>query len=313
MTSPTVPNPMSTVPMTEMTEANGTTNPPIPDAGERTAVNFDTEQCKTKEILAGEGEAPHGPMDINYWPLRNLRMDFREYVGEFLGTFVLLFMGNGVVATTLLDNNLGFLSITFGWGIAVTMGLYVSLGTSSGHLNPAVTVANAFFGGFPWKKVPGYIAMQMLGAFVGAACAYGVYADLLNKKVSDGEIEDYAGMFSTYPRDGNSLFSCIFGEFICTAMLTFCVCGIFDTHNAPATGHEPLAVGALVFAIGNNVGYATGYAINPARDFGPRVFSAILYGSTVFTRGDYYFWVPLFIPLLGGIFGIILYKYFVPH
>ncbi|AAZ11715.1 Aquaglyceroporin 1 [Trypanosoma equiperdum] len=286
-------------------------NEPIPN---RSA----NPQEKNENELVGDNadNEAHDAVDVNYWAPRQLRLDYRNYMGEFLGTFVLLFMGNGVVATTILDKDLGFLSITLGWGIAVTMGLYISLGISCGHLNPAVTLANAVFGCFPWRRVPGYIAAQMLGAFVGAACAYGVYADLL-KQHSGGLVgfgdKGFAGMFSTYPREGNRLFYCIFSEFICTAILLFCVGGIFDPNNSPAKGHEPLAVGALVFAIGNNIGYASGYAINPARDFGPRVFSAILFGSEVFTTGNYYFWVPLFIPFLGGIFGLFLYKYFVPY
>nr|UXW83520.1 aquaglyceroporin AQP3/AQP2 chimera [Trypanosoma evansi] len=267
-----------------------------------------------KHEVAEAQEKPVG--GINFWAPRELRLNYRDYMGELLGTFVLLFMGNGVVATVIIDGKLGFLSITLGWGIAVTMALYVSLGISSGHLNPAVTVGNAVFGDFPWRKVPGYIAAQMLGAFLGAACAYGVFADLL-KAHGGGELIAFgekgtAGVFSTYPRDSNGLFSCIFGEFICTAMLLFCVCGIFDPNNSPAKGHEPLAVGALVFAIGNNIGYSTGYAINPARGFGPRVFSSFLYGGEVFSHANYYFWVPLVIPLFGGIFGLFLYKYFVP-
>ncbi|KAG8343638.1 putative Major intrinsic protein [Trypanosoma vivax] len=283
-----------------------------PGRSEETEQGREPMECEQNN---GEGERP-SKLDVNRWPPYGLRMAYREYIAEFFGTLVLLLMGNGVVATCSLDKSLNFLSITLGWGMAVTMGLYVSLGISGGHLNPAVTVANAVWGKFPWRKVPGYICAQVFGAFTGAACAYSIFADLL-KEMNGGNFERFelhvAGIFSTYPRPGNGLFSCFLGEMLCTAILLFCVCGIFDNKNWAAKGHEPLAVGALVFAIGINIGYATGYAINPARDFGPRLFSSLLLGKEVFTYGNCYFWVPIVAPLLGGIFGHFLYSYVVPH
>nr|AKN63441.1 aquaglyceroporin AQP3/AQP2 chimera [Trypanosoma brucei] len=274
----------------------------------------DDSSNRKHEVAEAQEEVPGG---INFWAPRELRLNYRDYMGELLGTFVLLFMGNGVVATVIIDGKLGFLSITLGWGIAVTMALYVSLGISSGHLNPAVTVGNAVFGDFPWRKVPGYIAAQMLGAFLGAACAYGVFADLL-KAHGGGELiafgeKGIAWVFAMYPAEGNGIFYPIFAELISTAVLLLCVCGIFDPNNSPAKGYETVAIGALVFVMVNNFGLASPLAMNPSLDFGPRVFGAILLGGEVFSHANYYFWVPLVVPFFGAILGLFLYKYFLPH
>ncbi|CBH16551.1 aquaglyceroporin (small solute channel),putative [Trypanosoma brucei gambiense DAL972] len=274
----------------------------------------DDSSNRKHEVAEAQEEVPGG---INFWAPRELRLNYRDYVAEFLGNFVLIYIAKGAVITSLLVPDLGLLGLTIGIGVAVTMALYVSLGISGGHLNSAVTVGNAVFGDFPWRKVPGYIAAQMLGAFLGAACAYGVFADLL-KAHGGGELTAFgekgtAWVFAMYPRDSNGIFSCIFGEFICTAMLLFCVCGIFDPNNSPAKGHEPLAVGALVFAMVNNFGLASPLAMNPSLDFGPRVFGAILLGGEVFSHANYYFWVPLVVPFFGAILGLFLYKYFLPH
>ncbi|KEG11775.1 aquaporin 3 [Trypanosoma grayi] len=251
------------------------------------------------------------------WPLFDLRLELRQYVAEFFGTFLMIILGNGTVAISFVNDQHTYLAITLAWGMAVAMGIYVSLGISGGHINPAVTFANAVWGRFPWRKVPGYVLAQFLGAFVGAACAYGIYRDQLDEWTGGvneafGE-KGFGGMFCTYPKPGNSIGLSIWSEFICTLVLLFCVCAIFDPKNAPAKGYEPLAVGLLVFAIGVNIGYATGFAMNPARDFGPRVFSAILFGSEVFTANDYYFWLPIVVPPLGATAGVFLYSFCLPN
>nr|AIT42450.1 chimeric aquaglyceroporin 2/3 [Trypanosoma brucei gambiense] len=268
-----------------------------------------------KHEVAEAQEKPVG--GINFWAPRELRLNYRDYVAEFLGNFVLIYIAKGAVITSLLVPDFGLLGLTIGIGVAVTMALYVSLGISGGHLNSAVTVGNAVFGDFPWRKVPGYIAAQMLGTFLGAACAYGVFADLL-KAHGGGELiafgeKGIAWVFAMYPAEGNGIFYPIFAELISTAVLLLCVCGIFDPNNSPAKGYETVAIGALVFVMVNNFGLASPLAMNPSLDFGPRVFGAILLGGEVFSHANYYFWAPLVIPLFGGIFGLFLYKYFVPH
>ncbi|KAJ2761483.1 aquaporin-like protein, partial [Coemansia nantahalensis] len=247
-----------------------------------------------------------------------LRYMFRDYLAEFWGTFILIFFGDGVVATTVFNKSnapSAYLSITFGWAFGLTMALYVSMGVSGGHLNPAVTFANAVFGKFSWRKVPGYMLSQLLGAFVAAATLYGIFKDQFD--VYDGGNRQLmgeqgtGGIWSTYAKPGNGKFFSCWSEIVNTAVLLFVIYGIGDARMSPAKHHLPIAIGLLVFAIGNCTGWVTGYAINPARDFGPRIFSTILYGSEPFTYGGHYFWVPLTMPFVGAVIGIFLYQFFI--
>ncbi|KAJ1900679.1 aquaporin-like protein [Kickxella alabastrina] len=252
------------------------------------------------------------------WPIFDFRYKYREYFAEFWGTFILILFGDGVVATvTMNTSNAGssYLAISFGWGIGLTMALYVSMGISGGHLNPAVTVANAIFGKFQWRKVPGYMLAQLLGAFVAAATVYGIFKSQFdefdggNRQVS-GEFGT-GGIWCTYAKDGNGKFFSAFSEIVNTAVLLFVIYAIGDDRMTPAKNHLPIAIGLLVFAIGNCTGWVTGYAINPARDLGPRIFSTILYGSEPFTAGGHYFWVPTFMPFVGAVVGIFCYQFFI--
>ncbi len=248
------------------------------------------------------------------------RSTTRELAAEFLGTFVLIIFGCGVVAQVLLSGreNGEYLSISFGWGLGVTMGVYVAGGISGAHLNPAVTVALAVCRGFPWRKVIPYSLAQTAGAFVAAAVVYGVYYDALNhfdggtRQVS-GELGT-AGIWATYPQPyldplPGGLVDQIFG----TAMLMLCIFALTDGRNrAPAATIAPVLIGAVVLAIGVAFGFNSGYAINPARDLGPRLFTFVAgWGMEVFRAGGHWWWVPIVGPLIGGVIGGWVYDLFI--
>ncbi|KAJ1947643.1 aquaporin-like protein [Kickxella alabastrina] len=269
---------------------------------------------------AADYEIPeaHTFYDPMTWPIYDFRYEYREYLAEFWGTFILVLFGDGVVATVTFNtgnSQSSYLAISFGWAMGLTMALYVSMGISGGHLNPAVTFSNAIFGKFRWHKVPGYMLAQLFGAFVAAATLYGIFKDQFD--VFDGGNRQLLGEFGTggiwctYAKAGNGKFFSVFSEIVNTAVLLFVIYAIGDDRMTPAREHLPIAIGLLVFAIGNCTGWVTGYAINPARDFGPRIFSTILYGSEPFTAGGHYFWVPTFMPFVGATIGIFIYQFFI--
>lgn len=236
----------------------------------------------------------------------------REAAAEFLGTFVLIVFGIGVVAQVVLSGGTSgqYLSINIAWGLAVTMGCYVAGGVSGAHLNPAVTLALAVHREFPWKKVLPYATAQTLGAFVAAATVYMTYHEAF--AAFDGGIRQVAGakgtagIFATYPQAFLSAFPGGFvDQVVGTALLVLVIFGITDRRNAPAPGSlTPVIVGLLVVLLGATFGYNAGYAINPARDFGPRLFTAIAgWGSGVFTSADGWWWVPIVAPCIGAVLG----------
>jgi MIP family channel proteins len=244
----------------------------------------------------------------------------REVLAEFLGTFILILFGVGVVAQVVLSRQTAgtFLSINLAWGLAVTMGCYVAGGVSGAHMNPAVTVALAVQRGFPWEKVGPYILAQMAGAFTAAAVVYVVYAEALTH--FDGGARQVvgslgtAGIWATYPQPFLSTFPGGFvDQVVGTAALMAVILAITDARNAPpASGMAPLIVGLLVAVIGMSLGFNSGYAINPARDFGPRLFTALAgWGMDVFRAGHGWWWVPLTAPVIGAMIGAWVYDVFV--
>jgi MIP family channel proteins len=236
----------------------------------------------------------------------------REVLAEFLGTFVLIVFGVGVVAQTVLSRNGAgsYLAINLIWGLGVTMGCYVAGGVSGAHLNPAVTIALAVHRGFPWRKVLPYTLGQVAGAFVAAAVVYFTYAEALAQ--FDGGIRQVAGaqgtagIFATYPQ---AFLTTVPGGFIDqvvgTALLMAVICALTDARNSPPAAHiTPIVVGLLVVAIGAAFGFNSGYAINPARDFGPRLFTAVAgWGVDVFRAGHGWWWVPIAAPPIGAVLG----------
>ncbi|KAJ7079819.1 putative aquaporin 4 [Mycena belliarum] len=251
------------------------------------------------------------------------RLMYREYVAEFLGVCVLIVFGTGVDCQVVLSSVTGvassqkgdYLSINFGWAIGTAMGVWVSGGISGGHINPAVTVMLATYRGFPWKKVPGYIAAQTLGGLVGAALVYANYYHAINIFEGGSEVRTLAtaGLFSTYALDYMTSVSCFFSEFLATAVLVVVVLAMGDKKNSPPpAGLAPLVLFILILGIGACLGMQTGYAINPARDLGPRLFTAMAgYGKQVFTfRSHYWLWCPVIAPFLGAQAGAIFYDAF---
>jgi MIP family channel proteins len=236
----------------------------------------------------------------------------RELLAEFLGTFVLIVFGVGVVAQTILSRGAAgtTLSINIAWGLAVAMGCYVSAGVTGAHLNPAVTMALAVHRRFPWNKVVPYSLAQVAGAFVASLVVFATYHEALN--AFDGGTRQVtgalgtAGIWATYPQPFLSTFPGGFVDLVVgTALLVGVILGITDSRNSAApSGLVPVIVGLLVVLIGASFGFNSGYAINPARDFGPRLFTFVAgWGSEVFTAGHAWWWVPIVAPSVGGIVG----------
>jgi glycerol uptake facilitator protein len=205
-----------------------------------------------------------------------------ELMAEFLGTFVLMLFGIGVVAMVVLfPSNTpgatvhgGYTNITLGWGLAVTMGLYISGKVSGGHLNPAVTLTLAVFRDFPWRKVLPYSIAQTAGAFLAAALVYRNYLPAFHQV--DPHLEKTAGVFTTFPTFPALPQAGFLDQVIGTALLLLMVLAITDELNVPPGANlGPLMIGLVVVAIGMSFGGMHGYPINPARDFGPRLFTAV--------------------------------------
>jgi MIP family channel proteins len=235
----------------------------------------------------------------------------REAAAEFLGTFILIVFGAGVVAQVVLsgEKNGGYLSINIAWGIAVTLGVYVAGTVSGGQLNPAVTLAVAIHRGFPWAKVPAYVAAQVAGAFSAAAVVWFNYREAFDH--FDGGVRQVAGaqatagIFATYPQPFLSIAGGFVDQVVGTALLMLVIFALTDRQNlAPEGTLTPVLVGALVVVLGMTFGFNAGYAINPARDFGPRLFTAIAgWGGDVFRAGNGWWWVPIVAPCLGAVLG----------
>ena len=240
----------------------------------------------------------------------------REAAAEFLGTFVLIVFGVGVVAQTVLSKGAAGspLAINISWGLAVAMGCYVAAGVTGAHLNPAVSLALAVHRRFPWRKVAPYAAAQMAGAFAASAVVFVTYREALN--AFDGGIRQVAGPFgtagiwATYPQPFLTGFpGGVVDQVVGTALLVAVIFAITDTRNSPApAGLAPVIVGLLVVLIGATFGFNSGYAINPARDFAPRLFTAVAgWGSEVFRAGNGWWWVPIVGPSIGAVAGGWLY------
>ena len=238
------------------------------------------------------------------------------YIAEFIGTMILILLGDGVVANVLLRNskgeNSGWIVITFGWGMAVAMAVYAVGAISGAHINPAVTVGLASIGAFDWAQVPGYVIAQLLGAFTGAVLVWLAYLPHWAETDDPGL---KLGVFSTAPAIRSTAAN-IICEIIGTAMLVFGVLGIVNNANVIGgdlaavfgTGFAPLLVGLLVLGIGLSLGGPTGYAINPARDLGPRIAHAILPIAGKGGSDWGYAWIPVVAPLIGGVIGAVLWN-----
>jgi glycerol uptake facilitator protein len=241
------------------------------------------------------------------------------FLAEAIGTMLLVLLGDGVVAAVLLERskaqNAGWIVITVGWGIAVAMGVYAVGRISGAHLNPAVTVALAATGSFPWANVPGYIVAQLAGAFAGAILVWIAY---LPHWALTPDPATKLGVFATAPAVRNSGAN-LMTEIIGSAVLLFGILAIAANGQAftrPgelnlsavfSNGLQPLLVGVLVLGIGVSLGGPTGYAINPARDLGPRLAHAILPIAGKGSSDWGYAWIPIVGPIIGGVLGALMF------
>jgi glycerol uptake facilitator protein len=268
-----------------------------------------------------------------------------ECLAEFFGTFVLIVFGDGVVAmavaalpgsgrtaspTTIFVGVGDWLIIAFGWGFAVALAVYVAGGVSGAHINPAVTLGLAVRRKFPWRSVVPYWISQVLGAFVAAALVFLLFHNAIDAfnlaaktpKSSGSALATYS-IFATFPAKyyAGSVWFPFLDEIVLTAFLLIFVVAITDGRNTmPGSNLVPLMIGWAVFAIGACLGAQTGYAINPARDFGPRLFAYFAGWGRVALPGSYsapgfhfsdYFWIPIVGPLVGGVIGVLLYDFFI--
>ncbi|HEX5877143.1 MAG TPA: MIP/aquaporin family protein [Actinomycetota bacterium] len=241
-----------------------------------------------------------------------------EFLAEFVGTAILVLLGDGVVAGVLLrqskSENAGWIVITLGWGLAVAVAVYTVGRVSGAHLNPAITLGLAATGQFEWSTVPSYLLAQFVGAFVGACLVYLHY--LPHWRITDDPGLKLA-VFCTGPAVRNPLANVI-SEVIGTFVLVFAVLGIganagaldgeVDLSAVFSTGLAPLLVGLLVVAIGLSLGGPTGYAINPARDLAPRIAHAVLPIPGKGSSDWAYAWVPVVAPIIGGVLGALAWR-----
>jgi len=235
------------------------------------------------------------------------------YTAEFIGTMILVLLGNGVCANVnlsrTLGNNAGWIVIATGWGLAVAFAVYLVNAHSGAHINPAVTLALASIGQFAWERVGGYLVAQLGGAIVGATLVWLTYLSHWKETDDEGSIR---GCFCTGPAIPNPV-SNLITEAVGTFVLVLGVLAILTPANLiPNSGFKegfaPCLVGIMVWSIGLSLGGPTGYAINPARDLGPRIAHAIL---PIHGKGDSnwrYSWIPVVGPIVGGVVGAFCYQ-----
>ena len=236
-----------------------------------------------------------------------------ELAAEFAGTMILILFGVGVVAQVVAGKIGDHDSIAWSWGLGVMLGIYVAGRISGAHLNPAVTIALAVFKGFEWRKVAPYSIAQFLGAFVAALLVRWNYTEVLGA-ADPGHTVKTQGVFSTLPGNGTlpvSEWGALRDQIIGTAILLFLIFAITDAAGSPpAANMAPFIIGLLIVGIGMAWGTDAGYAINPARDFGPRLASFFTgYGGAFRDQTGYlYFWIPIVGPIVGGLVGAGLYQ-----
>ncbi|KAH9980304.1 putative aquaporin 4 [Lactifluus volemus] len=255
----------------------------------------------------------------------------REPAAEMLGTMMLTLVGTAANCQVVLTSNTGvasspkgdYLSICFGWACSVSLGVWISGGVSGGHVNPVVTLCMAIFRGFPWRKVPGYVLGQLIGAWAGALLVFANYFHAIDiVEGGKGKRTLATGsLFGTYALDYMPSANCFFDEFLGTFILLLVLFAVTDKKNGPPpAGLVPLVVFIIFLAISVAFGAQTGFAVNPARDLGPRIMTAMvgygregtspclicLYRSLQF-RNQYWLWSPIFGSVCGGIVASFIY------
>jgi glycerol uptake facilitator protein len=258
-------------------------------------------------------------------------------LAEFFGTFVLLLLGLGTCAVnavglpgsgrqTVPFGPANWLIIVFGWAFAVMLAAYVSGGISGAHFNPAVTLAFAVARKFSWRNVIPYWLAQFAGAFCGAAAVYAVYRAAIDSfnatnHLARADSMDTYGIFATSPASyfHGGYLGPVVDQLVGTAILVVLIAALIDNRNqAPAGNLAPLLIGFIIAVIGCSYGTNAGYALNPARELGPRLFAYLAGWGPLAFPGNYgqttnYWWIPVFVPLLGAVVGILLYDFFIGH
>jgi glycerol uptake facilitator len=235
------------------------------------------------------------------------------FTAELIGTALLVLMGDGVVANVLLNKskaqNAGWIVVATGWGLAVALAVYCVGSFSGAHLNPAVTIGMAVIGKLEWAKVPTYLAAQMIGAFLGAVLVWLAYLPHWKETPDTGA---KLGVFCTAPAirsPGANLVTEIIGTFVLVlGVLAILTPANLQPEHGFDTGLGPLLVGVIVLAIGISLGGPTGYAINPARDLGPRIAHALLPIAGKGGSDWGYAWVPIVGPIIGGVLAAVFYR-----
>lgn len=260
-----------------------------------------------------------------------VKIALREPFAEFWGTFILVLFGDAAIAQTLLTKNAtsapgghGFgdwATISWGWGIGLMLGIYVA-GDSGAFLNPAICLASCVYRKLPWRRLPMYIIAQLLGAFAAAGVVYGNYINAINAYEGGSNLRTVppaanatGGIFATYPAADLTKVSGFFDQFLGSALLVFLIYALKDDSNkgkfVASGAWFPLCLFFVMTGIAVSFGTQTGFAINPARDLGPRLMTAALGYQNVWSAGGHYFWIPIVAPFGGALFGGFLYDAFV--
>ena len=234
-----------------------------------------------------------------------------ECISEFIGSWILIFIGCGAVASMILNKaSVSQWEIGIIWGLAVTIAIYVTGAVSGAHINPAVTIALMIHRDFPKKKVLPYIISQVLGCFVGAGTVYLLFSKLfLSFESSNNVIRDSVGglvtakIFSTYPNLALNSFDALLVETFITMLLVIVILAVGEEKNSnkPMANLAPVFIGVTIAIIGGSFGVLTGFAMNPARDFGPKIFAVLAGWGTEALGPNMYFWVPIVGPIIGAI------------
>ncbi|KAF7195911.1 Aquaporin-3 [Pseudocercospora fuligena] len=278
-------------------------------------------------------ELDHAGHNHLFWP--KVKIALKEPIAEFWGTFILVLFGDAAIAQTLLSGTDavrasspgggGFGAwdtISWAWGLGLMLGVYVA-GDSGAFLNPAICLASCIFRKLPWRRLPMYWAAEFLGAFVAAGVVYGNYINGINQYEGQGirsvasatNPTGTAGIFATFPASDLTKASQFFDQFIGSALLVFLIWTLKDDSNkgkfVASGAWFPLGLFFVMMGIATAFGWQTGFAINPARDLGPRVMIAALGYSGVWSAGGYYFWVPIVAPFCGAVVGAFLYDVFI--
>lgn len=253
------------------------------------------------------------PKNVRKYMIKNQHL--RECMAECLGVFIMNVIGIGATNQVLLSSGTygTWMNLTICWGIAVMFGFQASAGVSGGHLNPAVTLAVIVYHGMPAWKLPGYAIGQTVGSFLGAAAIYALNYNHLME--IDPTQTSTRVIYGSYPTEGVSNITAFYSEVLSSALLMMCLFVIFDKTNYPSGMQgAPFALMLLIVAMGNSIGYNTGPSMNPARDFGARLFSSFAgWGSEVFSLNHYYFWIPLVAPCIGTLLGGLVYILFIAY